>query len=98
LCAHIREQEADEKFELDSHGVEGTVAPDLMYLNAGDTYVETLLYLEGRFIVNDWVTALEGWWNGFDSKEDGEDLGEWLDKHHEDTNYYERGRIEQIGY
>ena len=80
-------EEADSKFVLESYGVEGMIAPDLMYLNAGDTYTQTLLCLEGEFLVTDYGTALEDWWADYDCKEDGEDLGEWLDANQQDTNY-----------
>jgi len=41
------------------HGVEGSTQPDMLYLNAGDTYAETVLAVAGpwgdyRFRVGSW--------------------------------------------
>jgi hypothetical protein len=40
-------------------GVESTSEPDIIYLNAGDTYAETLLFHNGTFKIGCWGDIVE---------------------------------------
>ena len=51
--------------DLGTFGVEGIQqghnrrSPAIDYLNAGDTYTTTLMYVRGRFVVGDWGSIVE---------------------------------------
>ena len=45
-------QDANRICQLDFYGVEGDAGLDVTYLNAGDTYAQTILFIAGEFIVS----------------------------------------------
>ncbi len=44
---------------LNTHGVEGSMEPDIQYCNAGETYALTILYYQGKLRIGNWGDIVE---------------------------------------
>jgi len=52
-------QESDSRYGLESYGVEVDIDYDIIYLNMGDAYAETIVHHNGKYRVTTWGDIAE---------------------------------------